>query len=397
MLSKIVVGLWTLSLVACVAKATNIPVPTSADSEAEGSCDKKTNDCSPAGSGSRSDDKLNQANSEDTSVGGLSINSVSVLNSKGISPVKGEDVSINLTLKNGESSGSTVTLSPLLTSKRFSDYDNIRLTSQKLVIPPGKSQQLSILLKALFQEEGTKKEYALGLGRYELRFEMEQTIDSKKVVTTIDGSEFEIGPSPTFLTAVFYSSDTFKVNGFSSDAMEWIKSAFGQKSEIFTPSAPGSTQGTYKLVLGNYEDMAGVKYIAKSFPGFLLNKGDDVGKGVADFGAETLGLPKPMSSDYANQDMHGYEIIIAHTPALEGATVNGNVLALGYTKDSFPANFTMAITALSGIGYDTPPLGFMMHAPEQNEHFSTGYFVWHSTTVDLLKSRLQENLNKFNP
>lgn len=338
---------------------------------------------------------------------------VAVTNASGAKPLKGDSVLIKLTLKNGGTVGGSVKVTPILSSKRFTDYENVRLPSQDVKLEGEEAKEASFTLEPFFRNEANKKEYALNRGGYKLSFEIEGNGIEKKVIDNVAGKDFDVQKSNVVLTAVFWSRSYFDKVKYTGGVMKWMQETFTRKAEIMTPTTPGGTTGSFQTFNKGFDEMMGVRTKFKAFEGFALDRNLDFsGSGILHqveaYGKKALGLQKDFQGRACDAmthvDNHGYDMAIGLDKDGFGGIAwrCGNVSANGvFDGDPTVGRTQMVLIHEVSHNYGAPhcdPIqGFLMCSGEKHERYKNGgSFVWHKDSINAMKKKEEENItNRF--
>jgi len=331
---------------------------------------------------------------------GVSIASLKVANAAGAKPAKGEKVVLSLTLKNSGSVSGTVKITPLLTSRRFTDYTNVSLPTQVVNVNGGETKTHSISVEPYFQDVKNKKEYALNRGNYSLAFDLEVDGAPKKTVNDLAGRDFEVTKSNAVFTAVYWDQSYLNKMNYTGGIEKYMNETFQRKGEILKPSQKDGSTGEFVAFQNGFDDMMKIKTMFKIFDGFKLgatNDGVGILKQVEAYGKTRLGLTKDFQGTgcdrLTHEDNHGYdmEIGVSHEGFGGIAWVCGNTQASGvFDGDPSVGRSQMVLIHETGHNFGAPhcdPIqGFIMCSGEKHDHYRNGgSFVWHQNSIDAMK------------
>ena len=330
----------------------------------------------------------------------VALTKLSVSNTMNAKPAKGDTVVLSLTLKNSGSLPGKVKVTPILTSRRFNDYANVRLPSQTVNVMAGETKGSSISIPPFFRDEVSKKEYALNRGNYSLAFDFEPEGGAKKTINDLAGRDFEIAQSNVVFTAVYWDQSYFDKMKYTGGVEKYLKETFTRKGENLKPSQKDGTTGTFVPYPNGFDEMMKIRTMFKTFDGFKLGStSDGVGilKQVEAYGKTRLGLQKDFQGtgceSFTHVDNHGYDMEIGLSRDGFGgiAWVCGNTQASGvFDGDPSVGRSQMVLIHETGHNFGAPhcdPIqGFIMCSGEKHDHYRQGgSFVWHQNSLDDMK------------
>ncbi len=335
----------------------------------------------------------------------VSLVSVDVKNDKNGIPLKGDNVFINLSLKNVGGKAGTLKVTPYLTSKRFTDFTNVKLPTVDIALKGAEAKVAPIKIENFFQDlGGSKKEYALNRGEYSLAFEIEGEGIAKKRIADLKGKDFLIDKSNVVFTAVYWHQSYFDKVKYTGGVQKWMEETFSRKGEI------NDGNRTTKSFAKGFDEMMGIRTVFKTFEGFRLDRNKDFsGVGilnqVEDYSKERLGLKDRFKgtdcNSFTHKDNHGFDMQIGLSNDGFGglAWVCGNTQASGiFDADTSKGRAQMILIHETGHNFGAPhcdPIqGFIMCSGEKHANYlRDGSFVWHQVSIDAMKKREADRIN----
>lgn len=334
----------------------------------------------------------------------VSLTQLEVKNDQGSQALKGDTVIMNVTFVNAGSKAGTLKVTPYLTSKRFTDFENVKLPTQDVAVQGTETKVAQLKLENFFQDQGgSKKEYALNRGDYTVRFEVEGDGIEKKDVKDFKGNSFTIEKSNVVFTAVYWHQSYFDKAKFNGGVMKWMEDTYSRKGEI------NDGNKTVKAFPKGFDEMMGIKTMFHAFEGFRLDRNKDFSatgilNQVEDYGKDRLGLKKRFAgtdcNSYTHPDNHGYDMEIGLSNDGFGglAWVCGNTQASGiFDGDTSIGRSQMIVIHETGHNYGAPhcdPIqGFIMCSGEKHQKYlQGGDFVWHKVSTDVMKKHEQDKV-----
>ncbi|RYZ57686.1 MAG: hypothetical protein EOP07_09215 [Proteobacteria bacterium] len=337
------------------------------------------------------------------------VTSLTVSNEAGSALLKGDSATIKLTFKNAGSKEGSIKVSPILTSKRFSDFKNVRLPTVDLKVLGGETKVASLIIPTFFKDVSNNKEFALNRGSYSLAFDIEPEGGTKKTESALTGRDFEVGKSNVVFTAVFWEQAYFDKTKYTGGVEKYLAETFTRKGEILTPTQTDGSTGNFKSFPKGFDEMMAVKTVFKTFDGFSLDtKADFSGTGILHqveaFGKKRLGLLKDFQGTgcdrLTHEDNHGFDMAIGMSHEGFGgiAWVCGNTQASGvFDGDPSIGRSQMVLIHETGHNFGAPhcdPIqGFIMCSGEKHEHYAqSGQFVWHSNSIRDMQKKEQGSI-----
>jgi hypothetical protein len=213
-----------------------------------------------------------------------------------------------------------------------------------------------------------------------------------------DGAAFAIAASDAVFDVVLYDQAYFDAIAWTDTAEAYVRGAYRRPGELFTPSSPAATSGTYQGFAGGFDEMMEVDHHVLALPGLVAS--DAAGgfcEQVTSFAHGTLGLTRDWDVDesqpsFTDVDHHGFDVLIGLTPAMGGGAACGwlGVQVSGLFDFDLSLDRSQIILVhetghLFGAPHCDPLQGYVMCAGEQHAHYlDDGRFVWHQVSRDLM-------------
>ncbi|WP_437729154.1 hypothetical protein [Sorangium sp. So ce861] len=352
----------------------------------------------PANSGPHLLDRLDVVNA--TAGFEPNVTAVAVTNPAGLAPVKGDPLKITLTVTNPGTAAGTVVLRPRVTSARFNDFTNVDAGSVSTSLAAGETKQVTLTSGPILVDTAQGKRFALGRSAYTLSgVSVEPAGGTASLDTSFTGGAFTIGASDVLFNAVVYDQDYFDAIGYTGTAEAYLLNAFTRPTELFTPSSPGSSSGSYVLYPNGFDQMMGIRQIFHAVGG-LPNNPSSGGfcEHVGGYGRTVLGLTRnwdidELNGNYTDPDHHGFDILIGLTPEYGGGAACGwlGVQVSGQFSSALNVGVSQLISVhetghLFGAPHCDPLQGYVMCGGEHHPHYlSDGIFVWHKDSFDVMQ------------
>jgi hypothetical protein len=315
----------------------------------------------------------------------IDVVSVSVTNTEGQAPVKGDAIRLNITVINNGSESATATLTPKISSSRFSDFNNVNLPATNVTLAASEQLQINVDAGPFVHDTVTQKHYALGSSAY--------TIDSVSVNGTLDanfsGGSFNIGTSNAVLVPVLYDQAYLDSINYQEGIQQYLTSAFTRPSEVFTP------ENTYNFYPGGLDEIMNMRHILYPLPGFTASPNTGFCEQATAAAKTMLGLAQdwvgPVST---NPENHGFDYLIGLTPEIGGGATCGwlgvqvsGIFEVGQPLDLTQAIFVHEVGHVLGAPHCDPLQGYIMCGGEHHPHYiENGIFVWHYSSIDQMSN-----------
>jgi hypothetical protein len=312
--------------------------------------------------------------------------------------LKGDPLKVTLTLKNVSHRTGTLRVTPRLTSKRFTGYQNVPLGSVEVELGPDAVQQVTVTGGPFLKDATLTRNYALGRGGYSISSVRLECPDGRTATDLVyTGRDFTIGQSNAVYTAVIYDDQYLKKIHYTAGVQSYLQQAFTRRSEVFTPDAPGSSTGTYQSFPGGFDQMLQIRLIFLALPGFTASSSAGGFCEQADaYAHKVLGLSRDwdIGAQATDPDHHGFDILVGLTPALGGGATCGwlGTQVSGLFDFDLSLNRSQLILVhemghIFGAPHCDPLQGYVMCAGEKHPHYiQSGIFVWHQTSLDAMRN-----------
>ncbi|HVK75329.1 MAG TPA: hypothetical protein VM734_18495 [Kofleriaceae bacterium] len=316
-------------------------------------------------------------------------------------PAKGTPARVTLTVRNDGDGAGTVRLTPLVTSARFTDFTDVPLGTVEVALAPGTTAD-AVVSAGPFLTGDDGARYALGRGDYTItgvRVERDGAEPARD--TTFTGGAFGVVASDVVFNVVLYDPAYFTAIGWTDAPEAYVGAAFTRAAELFTPSSPGSNQGTYRPLAGGFDELMGVEQQSLVLSGLAASEA--AGGFCEQVGAQartSLGLERDWDIDegqptLTDVDHHGFDILIGLTPAMGGGAACGwlGVQVSGLFDFDLSLERSQIILVhesghLFGAPHCDPLQGYVMCAGERHDHYRDGgVFVWHQVSRDAMANR----------
>lgn len=324
--------------------------------------------------------------------------SVAVRNAGGATPAKGDTLRMELEVRNTGPRRSTITLSPQISSNRFSDFSRVNIGTAQITLEAGATGRASFTFGPIIEDNATGKTYALGSGDYRVDQVTISTGNGNVPDTAFNNNAFALQTSNAVLNLAVYDQDILPRVG-ARTAEDYLIRAFTRPSEVFTPNSPGASEGQYEYFDGGFDAMMGVRHIFATFPGLNVNNQSGICEQAARVGKEKIGLPQDFYAPgpATSAGNHGFDYLITLPSNLGGGAACGwlgvQFSGLGDTLDRSQVILVHESGHIFGAPHCDPIQGYVMCSGEKHPHYqdpSKRRFVW------LKDSRDQMRANRFN-
>jgi len=289
-----------------------------------------------------------------------------------------------------------VQVTPLLRSSRFYDFRDVPVGSMEFEIGPGETKSVVVEGGPFLTDPVRKKEYAIGSGSYSIsRILIECEGEPVRTDSIFSGGTFTVSASEAIFTAVVYDAQYFQRIRYFRGAEQYMIDAFTRTCEVFTPSSPGSSTGTYRRYYGGFDEMLGIHQLFRVFPGFQASSQAGGFCEQADAYARTvLGLTRDwdIGSSATDPAHHCFDILVGLTPQFGGGATCGwlGTQISGLFDFDLSLNRSQIIVVhemghIFGMPHCDPLQGYVMCAGEKHPHYTqSGIFVWHKDSLDAM-------------
>ena len=336
-------------------------------------------------------DQMTSARVFSTNDGGntsVDVTAVSIANSSGAAPRKGDELAITMTVNNTGSAG-RVNVSPKISSSRFEDFDSKSLPSVAVNLAAGQTTQVTLTVGPFFRDNN--KHYALNRGDYEI---VSVSVNNEEDAN-FEGGAFTIETSNKILVPVMYDPAYLEKLNWTSGIQNYLKSAFTRKAELFD-------NGNYTVFNGGMDEMLGIEQIfypiaTSNVSQYPIDNG--LCEKAAALAGDELGLGKDWSGPrVATQPgNHGFDYLMALTPDSFGGVACGflNVQVTGvFDFDLSLERSQILVVHESGHIFGSPhcdPLqGYVMCAGEKHpKYIAEGTFVFNIVSRNTMFNRFE--------
>ena len=326
----------------------------------------------------------------------VDVTSVSITNTQGQKPSKGDTLRLTFTLRNTGPAG-LITLVPTISSTRFSDFSKVPLGSASVGISSGETKNVTIDAGPFIDDLTRGKTYAIGRGGY--RVENVRLTSNLGTITdsSFTGQDFIVNASNVVLTAVVYDADYFRKIGYTKSPETYMTEVLTRPSEIFAPNM--SPVGIYQFLGSGFDQMISTQHKFRTVPGFTnfdKSQGQFCEQTTA-YGGKSLGLIGSWTTNGKVQttvNNHGFDYLIGTIPSSIGGVACGwlGVQVSGTFDSDTSLNRSQIVAVhesghLFGAPHCDPLQGYVMCAGELHPHYQeNGIFVWHKISRDVMKN-----------
>lgn len=330
--------------------------------------------------------------------GDADVTAVAISNASGGVPVKGDALRLRLTVQS--TSGGTFTLRPTLTSKRFNDFAGVALGQTSIVLAAGESRQIVLDAGPFLNDTALRKQYAIGRGDYRVEAVQIGLQDGRTLSdSSYSGRDFSVGGSNVVFNAVVYNQDYFNQIRETRSVSAYLTEAFTRASDVFTPSNPEATVGSYARYNGGFDQIENVRQLFHGIPGY--NSAANTGLGhcerAAEYATQTLGLTRTWNpgSTPTHVDHHGFDLVVALDGAFGGGVACSwlNTQVSGLFSFDLSRNRSQIVAVhetghVFGAPHCDPLQSYVMCAGEKHARYQNeGIFVWLKDSVDKMTKR----------
>jgi hypothetical protein len=230
--------------------------------------------------------------------------------------------------------------------------------------------------------------YALGRGDY---------------TVAVEGVEaaFSVAASNAVFDVVLYDPAYFTAIGWTGTPEEFVRTAHTRAAELFTPSSPGSSNGTYESLPGGFDELMEIEQHFLLLDGLAASESaGGFCEQVAAQARPALGLTRDWDIDenqpsHTDVDHHGFDLLIGLTPEMGGGAACGwlGVQVSGLFGFDLSLERSQIIVVhetghLFGAPHCDPLQGYVMCAGEKHDHYQHGgIFVWHQESRDAMTNQ----------
>jgi hypothetical protein len=333
----------------------------------------------------------------------LDVVSASVTGPNGATPLKGDELTVTLTVRNQGSQGTDAVLTVRIDSQRFDRFVDIPLgTSSSTLVCPGEST-LTLRGGPFLSDDADAHHFALGTGDYTIaRVEVEHD-GQASTDSELAGRDFSLATSNALLVPLLYHQGYFdEIQGGPWESPEaYATEAFTRFSEVFTPtSGDPDGPGDYVAYEGGYDEMMGVRHLFRSFPGYdgTFDSGENWLYGAMDYASQVLGLPQRWGGGGTRDDQHGFDYVVALTSKMGGgiAWYPFDIQVSGFINRDLDRQQVILVHESAhvfgsphcddvGNGSGGPLQGYVMCSGEKHDRYP-GSFVYHRTSRDTMSA-----------
>lgn len=314
---------------------------------------------------------------------------VKVTNLNNESPEKGEEINIQITVKNTGDKKGTASITPKLSSSRFSDYKNVTLPFAEKTLEGGETADVNIKIGPFFKDQAKEKHYALGHGEYFFESIVINDVNEDK---TFSGRIFNVKPSTVLLVPVIYDAQYLSKLNYTSGINEYLTSGFTRRVELF------ENEG-YTEYAGGFDAMMDVKHLF--YPLMTMNVSEfDLDEGLCEkataLAGETLGLQGSWKGPEGTQTAnHGFDYLMALSPDSFGGVACGwiNVQVSGLFDFDLSVDRSQIVmihetSHLFGSPHCDPLQSYVMCSGEKHrKYIDQGIYVYHINSRNSMNNR----------
>ncbi|RYZ52432.1 MAG: hypothetical protein EOP07_19630 [Proteobacteria bacterium] len=311
--------------------------------------------------------------------------SMTVTNSSGAAPKKGDALKVTVKFENKGAKSGELKLNPFLTGSRFTDFENVPLSTVSNSLKGGEKKDIVFEIPNLIENPANSMRFALSRGGYKLNVQME--FEGKKVDMT-KPQEFEIAKGPGVFTLVLYDKRYFTIGGAKGqDAEKWVVETMTRKGSVYDQNSK-----TKKIYAGGFDEMMGVKHIVKGVDQLdSTDDGSDVFDKPEALATKWLGLSKKWDHGSGpGTNKHGYDYFIALDYDYWGGVAFGAAQVSGIgdeTKDRMQVILVHESGHVFGAPHCDPIQGYVMCSGEKHEDYKkSGEFVWLDDSRNAMKN-----------
>lgn len=326
---------------------------------------------------------------DETSAAKFDITELSISNSSGEIPKKGEALKIRITIKNtGGTSGKAI-LVPLVSSSRFSDFKNIKLKEVEHNIEAGKTEIITIEVGPFIYDESANKHFALGRGEYYIS----SILVNGESENEFSGKIFNIQSSNALFVPVMVDPEYLKKIDWNDGIDSYLKMAFTRKVELY------DNNGNYTEFSNGLDEMMDINHIF--YPIETQNvsehpqEGGTCEKAIA-LAKEKLGLINDWKGPVGTQtENHGFDYLMVLSSDSFGGVTCGwiNVQISGVFDYDLSVNRSQIIlihesSHIFGSPHCDPLQGYVMCSGEKHrKYLNEGIYVYNIDSKNQMSNR----------
>ena len=328
------------------------------------------------------------SDSPEGSSSSFDVTAITVTNTDDKAPSKGDALSIKITIKNTGSKAGKASVTPKLSSSRFSDYKNVELPTIDKQLQAGETAVVTLELGPFFQDAYNGKHYALGRGEYF----MESILINDQPDNSYSGRVFNIKSSNVLLVPVLYHGNYLNKIEAGVSMKKYLENAFTRQVELYRSS------GTYTDYEGGFDEMMGVKQLF--YPIQTINVSDyKLDDGLCEkataLAGETLGLLSDWKGPEGTQpENHGFDYLMVATPDPFGGVACGwiNVQISGTFDFDKSVNRSQIVmihetSHLFGAPHCEYRGYVMCSGEEHSKYMDQGIYVYHIDSKNQMSNR----------
>jgi hypothetical protein len=333
----------------------------------------------------------------------LDVISASVTGPSGAAPVKGDELTVTLTVRNEGTQGTDAVLTVRIDSLRFDRFVDVPLgTSSPALVCPGEA---TVTLRGgpFLSDDADAQHFALGTGDYAISSVEVEHDGQAASDEELEGRDFSLATSNALLVPLLYHQGYFdEIQGGPWESPEaYATEAFTRFSEVFTPTTGDPDgPGDYVAYPGGYDEMMGVRHLFRSFPGYdgTFDSGENWLYGAMDYASQVLGLPQRWGGGGTRDDQHGFDYVIALTSRMGGgiAWYPFDIQVSGFINRDVDRQQVILVHESAhvfgsphcddvGNGSGGSLQGYVMCSGEKHDRYP-GSFVYHRTSRDTMSA-----------
>lgn len=319
------------------------------------------------------------------------VTKISVVNSSGAVPKKGDEISIVMTVKNTDSESGKVKVGPKISSNRFEDFEKVSIEPLEVSLNGDETAEVTIMVGPFVQDVINEKLYALNRGEYVIETVALDDLED----TSFEGGTFDIETSNKILVPVLYDPSYLGKLEYTESIEDYLKMAFTRKVEVFD-------NGDYTVFDGGMDEMMDIEHVF--YPISTINVSDyALDNGLCEKTVALAGEELGLGGDWSGPDIgtqtgnHGFDYLIGLTPNSFGGTTCASldVQVTGTHDFDLSINRSQLILAhqtghILGAVHCDSSQSFVMCAGDKNPmYISEGTYVFDIDSRNQMQNRFE--------